>query len=96
MEHYEKERLRNNNAIYEEQKRTREAGERKLRLYLDTKEALTEREYMQIALENNLIKEEELSQNISREAAKAVLEKLSNLYYTESFEPRRGHVFIDA
>lgn len=58
-------------------------GERKLQIYLDSEQTITDRDYIQMALEHDLIKKEELPQGISRESAEAVLEKISNLYYTE-------------
>ncbi|MCM1386013.1 MAG: hypothetical protein NC231_01690 [Bacillus sp. (in: Bacteria)] len=58
-------------------------GERKLKLYLDTKDAITDAVYLQTALEHDLLAEEELSQGISKETAERVLEKLAGLKYTE-------------
>lgn len=78
-------------------------GERKLKLYLDTEESITDTVYIQTALEHNLLMKEELSQGISRESAERVLEQIANLKYTEFWvddyekvEYRDGVVEIDS
>lgn len=58
-------------------------GERKLKLYLDIEKTITDDVYVQTALEHDLLKKEELSQGISREAAERVLEQIAGLKYTE-------------
>lgn len=58
-------------------------GEEKMKLYFDTEKDITDSDYLQAALEHNLIDQERLSMGMSRETAKIILDYFSKLFYTE-------------
>ncbi len=58
-------------------------GERKLRIYLETENAVKDSAYVKLATEHGLIEKEQLAQGVSAEECEQVLEKLENLYFTE-------------
>ena len=56
-------------------------GEKKLQIYLGTNDELTDEDYLNIALENDVISKENLENGISIEEAEQVIEKLESLYF---------------
>ncbi|MCM1263019.1 MAG: hypothetical protein NC313_09900 [Butyrivibrio sp.] len=57
-------------------------GEKNLKLYLNTEDSITDDVYLQTALEQDLLAEEELAQGVSMETAEQVLEQIALLKYT--------------
>lgn len=58
-------------------------GEKKLQIYLETEEAITDSAYIELAIERELIEKEQLAKGLSAEECGQVLEKLKNIYFTE-------------
>lgn len=58
-------------------------GERKLQIYLDTENDITDDDYIQLAIEHSLIQEQQLLEGLSIEECEYVLITLNNLYFGE-------------
>lgn len=56
-------------------------GPEKIQIYHDTEDDITEQVYINVAIENGLIEEKQLSQGLSKEQCEQVLEKLGTLYF---------------
>ena len=56
-------------------------GEDRVQDYLDKKDEITETDYLDCAIELDLIQEDELNRSFSQERAREVLNRLSELYY---------------
>ena len=56
---------------------------RKIQLYLDTDETITDKTYLDIAVELELISKKELKKNITKDRAEAILKKLREVYFSE-------------
>lgn len=58
-------------------------GERKLDIYLETEGSIKNDTYIELAIEQGLIENEQLTEGVSAEEGQKVLERLKNLYFTE-------------
>lgn len=58
-------------------------GERKLQIYLDTENDITDDDYIKLAIEHGLIQEQQLLEGLSIEECEYVLNTLKNLYFGE-------------
>lgn len=56
-------------------------GETNVQSYLDTSKKITDDEYIQCAIENNLITKEQLKQSFSRDTAEELLSNISSMYF---------------
>ena len=65
----------------------RVVGQTKLRMYAQTKEELSDREMLDIALTEGLIEEEMLTEGISEKQSEQILQRLHELYYGK-FSPK--------
>lgn len=58
-------------------------GEKKLGMYLDTKDAITDDVYIGLAIEHELIEEKQLTEGFSKEECEQVLKSLTSIYFSE-------------
>lgn len=58
-------------------------GERKLQIYLDTENDITDDDYIKLAIEHGLIQEQQLLEGVSIEECEYVLNTLKDLYFGE-------------
>lgn len=58
-------------------------GEEKIKIYLDSENEVSDNTYIRLAIDNNLIDEEQLSQGFTKEECRQVLETFESLYFGE-------------
>ncbi len=58
-------------------------GERKLGIYLDTEDAITDDAYTELAIEHELIEKEQVTEGFTIEECEQVLERLKRLYFSD-------------
>lgn len=58
-------------------------GERKLMMYLDTEDVISDDAYLKLAMEHDLIEKEKLAEGVSEEECEQILETLQELYFNE-------------
>lgn len=58
-------------------------GERKLMMYLDTEDVISDDAYLKLAMEHGLIEKEKLAEGVSEEKCEQILETLQELYFNE-------------
>lgn len=67
-------------------------GERKLQIYLDTKNSITDDYYIKLAVEHGLIEEEQLSKGVSLEESEQIIAALKSLYFSEFWKDDYSNV----
>lgn len=58
-------------------------GEKKIQIYLDTDQEISDKQYLQLALELELMKKDNLKKGVTTGEARQILEKYQELYYGE-------------
>lgn len=67
-------------------------GERKLQIYLDTKNSIADDDYIKLAIEHGLIEEHQLSEGLSLKECDQVMDTLKSLYFGEFWRDDYSHV----
>ena len=67
-------------------------GERKLQIYFDTKNSITDDDYIKLAIEYGLIQEQQLLSGLSIEECEHVLDTLKSLYFGEFWKDDYSNV----
>lgn len=67
-------------------------GERKLMMYLGTEDTIEEDIYVKLAIEHDLIQQEQLAEGVSAEECEQILENLRDVYFGEFWRDDYSHV----
>ena len=71
-------------------------GERKLQIYLDTRNDITDDDYIKLAIEHGLIQEQQLLEGLSIEECEYVLKALKSLYFGEFWKDDYSQVIYQS
>ena len=71
-------------------------GERKLQIYLDTENDITDDDYIKLAIEHGLIQEQQLLEGVSVEECEYVLDTLKSLYFGEFWKDDYSQVIYQS
>ena len=71
-------------------------GERKLQIYLDTRNDITDDDYIKLAIEHGLIQEQQLLEGLSIEECEYVLNALKSLYFGEFWKDDYSQVIYQS
>ena len=71
-------------------------GERKLQIYLDTRNDITDDDYIKLAIEHGLIQEQQLLEGLSIEECEYVLDTLKSLYFGEFWKDDYSQVIYQS